>query len=191
MGSPRIPLLSSEDARKAAQAVEVLPQFAELHIFRALLHQPRLARSVQDLLVTLLFKGSLDARLRELVILRLGWATGCDYEWTQHWRVARELGLPEEDLLAVRDWRRSDRLDEADRAVLAATDEVLERGAISAETWRACERHVGGREALIELVTAIGWWRMISSLLQSLQVPLEDGTPSWPPDGRRPPERED
>ena len=33
---------------------------------------------------------------------------------------------------------------------------------------------------------AIGAWRMISSILQSLQVPLEEGVASWPPDGRAP-----
>jgi hypothetical protein len=39
---------------------------------------------------------------------------------------------------------------------------------------------------LIELVTAIGAWRMIASILRTLQVPLEDGVASWPPDGRSP-----
>jgi hypothetical protein len=36
------------------------------------------------------------------------------------------------------------------------------------------------------LVTAIGAWRMIASVLLSLQVPLEEGVPGWPPDGRSP-----
>jgi hypothetical protein len=39
---------------------------------------------------------------------------------------------------------------------------------------------------LIELVTAIGAWQMIASILHSLEVPLEEGVSSWPPDGRRP-----
>ena len=39
---------------------------------------------------------------------------------------------------------------------------------------------------LVELVTAISAWRMVASILQSLQVPLEDGVASWPPDGRPP-----
>ncbi len=182
----RIPLLSAEEAGKRAAEVEILPAFAELNIFRALLSRPLAAKAVQDLLVALLFKGKLDARLRELVIMRLGWATGADYEWTQHWRVATGLGIPAEDLLAVRDWRASDRLSEADRAVLAATDETLEAGAISPQTWAACERHVGGAEVLTELVCAIGFWRMVSSVLRSLEVPLEAGVASWPPDGRAP-----
>ena len=54
----------------------------------------------------MLWHGALDSRLRELVIMRIGWLTACDYEWTQHWRVASGLGVPAEDLLGVRDWQR-------------------------------------------------------------------------------------
>ena len=183
---PRIPLLSLEESAKIAEQAKVLPQMAELSVFRVLLRQPVVGKAVQDLLLALLFRGELDARLRELVIMRLGWATASCYEWTQHWRVATELGLPEADLLAVRDWRGSDRFDAADRAVLAATDETLESGSLSAETWAECEARLGSPQACIELVAAIGTWRMISSILRSLQIPLEDGVEAWPPDGRTP-----
>lgn len=184
--APRIPLLAPQAAAAAAEAAQVLPRMAELNVFRTLLHQPEVAKRIQDLLVTLLFRAKLDARLRELIILRLGWQTGSCYEWTQHWNVSVDLGLPEEDLLAVRDWRGSDRFDEADRAVLAATDEMLEDGAISAETFALCARHVGEASTLVELVATIGNWRMISSILRSLDVPLEEGTAPWPPDGATP-----
>ena len=182
----RVPLLSIEEARAAAEKVGVQSQLAELNIFRSLLHQPQLAKVVSDLLLTLIFRGRLDDRLRELVIMRLGWATDSVYEWTQHWRIARQMEIPEEDLVAVRDWRSSDRFNDADRAVLAATDETLETGTVSRETWAACEAHVGDVPELLELVAAIGTWRLISSLLRSLEIPLEDGTPAWPPDGHRP-----
>jgi len=182
-GAPRIEMLAVEEARKVAVEHEIPARMAELCIFRVLLRNPPLARRVNDLLLTLLFRGSLDPRLRELVIMRLGWQTRSSYEWTQHWRVALELGVPEQDLLAVRAWRDSDRFSDADRAVLQATDETVADGVISPETFSLCERHVGGAPALLELVAAIGTWRMISSILRSLEVPLEDGVAPWPPDG--------
>jgi hypothetical protein len=46
--------------------------------------------------------------------------------------------------------------------------------------------HVGGPQELIDMAVAIGHWNTFSQLLQSLAVPLEEGTPSWPPDGKRP-----
>ena len=36
------------------------------------------------------------------------------------------------------------------------------------------------------MVAAIGNWRMISSILRSLEIPVEEGTASWPPDGKQP-----
>ncbi|MFQ5416827.1 MAG: carboxymuconolactone decarboxylase family protein [Myxococcota bacterium] len=183
MTTPRLPMLSLEEAAAAARKLEIPAQIAELNIFRVLLAHPELAKRVNDLLLTLLLRGRLDARLRELVIMRLGWATGCEYEWAQHWRIALQLGLGEADLLAVRDWRDSDVLSDADKAVLAATDEVLADGAVSPETWARCASLVGGAEALLELVAAIGTWRMISVVLRTLEIPLEDGVESWPPDG--------
>ncbi len=185
-GEARVPRLSIEDAKAAAERVGLPAQMAELSVFRVLLRHPDLAKAIYGLLGQLLFRGKLDARLRELVIMRIGWATGSDYEWTQHWRVAKQLGVGDAELLAVRDWRGHAAFGPAERAVLAATDETLESGAISAATWRACEAELDSAESRLELVAAIGNWRLFSSLLRSLEIPLEDGVASWPPDGRRP-----
>ena len=68
--------------------------------------------------------------------------------------------------------------------MLAATDETLAAGTISPETWAACETHMVGPESLLELAAAIGTRRLISSLLRSLEIPLEEGMDPWPPDGR-------
>ncbi len=71
--------------------------------------------------------------------------------------------------------------------MLQATDETVADGAISAATWHACTEHVSPEpEVLLELVTAIGLWRMISSLLRSAAIQLEDGVAAWPPDSISP-----
>ena len=182
----RIPLLDVADSQAAAARVGLPPVFGPMNVFRALLRHPELARAVAELLQLLLRGQHLDGRLRELAILRIGWATGSLYEWTQHWRVSRLMKIPEADLLGVRDWRSSALFGPAERAVLAATDETLETGTISDATFALCREHLGSHEALLELVIAIGNWRMFSSLLRSLEIPLEEGTEPWPPDGRRP-----
>jgi len=183
----RVDLLPIDSARQAAEAAGVPVAFAELNIFRALLHRPRTAKALCDLLVSLLFAGELDHRLRELVIMRIGWVTGSAYEWTQHWKIAQErFGVSAEDLLALRDWRRADRFGPAEQAVLAATDETLATGAMSPACWAQCEAHLGSRNQCIELVAAIGTWRLVSQLVRSLDIPLEQGLASWPPDGQRP-----
>ncbi|OBA77842.1 carboxymuconolactone decarboxylase [Mycobacterium sp. 1164966.3] len=187
MKPARVPLLPLGEAKAAADEAGVPDYMAELSIFQVLLNHPRLARTFNDLLATMLWHGALDSRLRELVIMRIGWLTGCDYEWTQHWRVASGLGVSSEDLLGVRDWQGYNGFGAAERAVLAATDDVVRDGAVSAASWTACERELHCDSAvLIELVTAIGAWRMVASMLRSLEVPLEEGVSSWPPDGKAP-----
>lgn len=187
IGQARVPRLPVDEAKAAADEAAVPDYMAELSIFQVLLNHPTLARALNDLLATMLWHGALDPRLRELVIMRIGWLTRCDYEWTQHWRVASGLGVSPDDMLGVRDWRGYDGFGPTERAVLAATDEVVQDGAVSAESWAACSRELrGDTTVLIELVTAIGAWRMVASILHSLQVPLEEGVSSWPPDGRSP-----
>ena len=187
MTEGRVPRLPAGEAKAAADQAGVPDYMAELSVFQVLLNHPTLARALNDLLATMLWHGALDSRLRELVIMRIGWLTACDYEWTQHWRVACGLGVPAEDLLGVRDWSAHDGFGAPERAVLAATDDVVRDGAVSPQTWAACERELGADSAvLIELVTAIGAWRMIASILHSLEVPLEDGVASWPPEGQPP-----
>ena len=187
MTEARVPRLRVDESKAAAETAGVPDYMAELSIFRVMLNHPALARAVHDLLATMLWHGTLDPRLRELIIMRIGWLTACDYEWTQHWRVALGLGVSTDDLLGVRDWQAHAAFGGAERAVLAATDDVVHGGAVSAETWATCERELGAdRAMLVEMVTAIGTWRMIATLLGSLEIPLEDGVSSWPPEGQPP-----
>jgi alkylhydroperoxidase family enzyme len=183
----RVPRLPLEEAKAAADEAGIPDYMAELSVFQVLLNHPTLARAVNDLLATMLWHGRLAPRLRELAIMRIGWLTACDYEWTQHWRVGCGPGVPADDLLAVRNWAACSSFGGPERAVLAATDEVVRDGAVSAQTWAVCERELDADpHVLIELVTAIGAWRMIASIVHSLEVPLEEGVSSWPPDGQPP-----
>lgn len=186
MATPRIPLLTEDEAKQAAGDAGVPGYVTTLNVNRLLLRHPMLARNFVRYFSDLVYEGVLDPRLRELAILRVGWVTGSVYEWTQHWHLATGLGLSPDDLLAVRDWRAAETLSPADGAVLAATDDVLKHGAVAAGTWAALEEHLPDEAERIELVAAVTGWRMVASLLQSLDVPLEDGTTPWPPDGQAP-----
>ncbi len=188
MNQGRIAPLSVEEAVARGGQVRIHPDLARLEVMRALLHHPPLAKAIQTLLIMLLFKGRiLDERLRELVIMRIAWRTASLYEWTQHWRVARELGMAEADILGVRDWRSFAAYGAPERAVLAAVDETLDTGAVSPGTMAECLDLLGGPAQGIELLAAIGNWRMFSQLLRTLRIPLEDGVAAWPPDGVVPP----
>lgn len=188
MTEPRVPLLPVEEAVRRAETLGLSKQFAHLSVFRVLLQNQPVAKALAKAVNTLLFTGNvLDGRLRELLIMRIAWKTGSMYEWTQHWRIAREMDIAPEDLVAVRDWHSAETLGDAERAVLQATDDTLDNGRIQPDTWQSCCKHLETEAERVELVVAIGNWTLFSQLLQSLAVPLEEGVEPWPPDGRSPP----
>jgi alkylhydroperoxidase family enzyme len=179
----RVAMVDVEVAARLGREIGLPAPMATRSAFRVLANNPPLLKAVFGQLTTLLLRNTFDTRLRELMIMRIGWVTGSVYEWTQHWRVATTAGIAPEDVLAVRDWRASDRLTAADRAVLAATDESLAGRTISDTTWAEVTKHVTDPAQQVEFVVAMGNWTMFSMLLRNLEIPLEDGVAAWPPDG--------
>lgn len=182
----RVTLAPMEQALEVGRAIGAPDVMATRNAFRTLSHNQTMAKGVFTHLTTLLGKNTFSTRLRELAIMRIGWVTDSEYEWTQHWRVATTAGIPAEDILAVRDWKNSTRLSAADRAVLQATDDVLAHGKISDASWVECKKHVTTEAEQVEMVVCIANWTMFSIILRSLEIPVEDGVMVWPPDGQRP-----
>ena len=181
---PRVPMLPEDEARAIGKEADVPSTMAGLNVFRIMSQHPTLAGVVAKQLAMLLYRGNkLDDRLRELIIMRIGWRTGALYEWTQHWPVALRIGLSEEETLAVRDPANATCLGAAELAVIAATDDVLDNGAVGEAAWLACAEHLPSNEERLELVAAICNWNTFSIMLKSLKIPLEDGVAAWPPDG--------
>ncbi|CAM3129630.1 carboxymuconolactone decarboxylase family protein [Mycobacterium colombiense] len=182
---PRLPLLPLEQAAQAADKIGIDPRYLVQPIWTMLLARPKFAKALYSVLTDLLFRSTLPVRLRELLIMRIGWATAAEFEWAQHWQVATRAGVDPEDLLAVRDWRSSDRFDAADQAALAAADDVIAAGEVSDHSWAALRSHYSDSE-LLELIAVVATWHYVSVLVRSLRVPLDDGMSPWPPDGRAP-----
>ncbi len=184
--SRRIPLLSVEDTREALRGARVPEVVANLNISRALASFDLLAKVAFQPTARLMAESSLPPRLRELVILRIAWLNGCEYEWAQHYRFSKTVGLDDEVIAAVRRWQDSDRFEGAERAVLALTDTLWEGSQVGDELWERLVETLGGKQAALEAAAVAGAWTMVAYLLKTAAVPLEEGQPSWPPDGVSP-----
>jgi len=180
-------MISLERARDLGEAMGMPARRTPSEAFRVVSNNPGVARVAFSQLMQLLEHNTFDTRLRELMIMRIGWVTGSAYEWTQHWRVATTAGIPPEDILAVRDWRNSPRLTAADKAILAATDECLAGGSITDASWAEVAKHVADPGQQVEFVIAMGNWMMFSLLFRNLRIPLAEGVTIWPPDGQASP----
>lgn len=183
MSTPRVPMVSPERARELGDAMGMPARRTGSEAFRTVANNPGVARVAFSQLMQLLENNKFDTRLREMMIMRIGWVTGSVYEWTQHWRVAAEAGIPPEDVLAVRDWRNSDRLTAADKAILAATDECLDGKSISDAVWAEVVTYVPDPAHQVEFVIAMGNWMSFSLLFRNLRIPLAPEIVQWPPDG--------
>lgn len=179
----RVPMISLERAKELGDAMGLPKHRTQSEAFRVVANNPGVARVAFSQLMQLLENNKFDTRLRELMIMRIGWVTGSAYEWTQHWRVASVANIPPEDVLAVRDWRNSDRLTPADRAILEATDECLAGKSISDATWAEVIKYVTDPAEQVEFVIAMGNWLSFSMLFRNLRIPLAQGLAVWPPDG--------
>jgi len=184
---PRLELVPVEEARRLGGEMGIGEAQASRSAFRTLAHHPELARHVFGLLSQLASRNKLPSRLRELMIMRIGWTTASEYEWFQHYRIAtKETGITDAEIVALREWKSSNLFSAADRAVLAAVDDTRERGEISEEVWARCQQLFKEPAVLVEMVVMIGNWMLFSQLLKTLRIPIEDGAKPWPPDGKAP-----
>lgn len=88
----------------------------------------RFARALNDLLPNVLWHEP-EPRSGESVIMRIAWLTGCNLEWTQHWRVASRPEVPAADLLIVRNRLSCKKFQPTERIVLAARRHCARRRA--------------------------------------------------------------
>jgi alkylhydroperoxidase family enzyme len=131
-----------------------------------------------------MYRNRVAARTRELVILRIAWRTGAEYVFCHHVRISRDLGMPDEEILGVRDPRRCRAYNKTDRAVLRLADELHEDAEVGRSTWAALARAFAPDE-LVELLLIGGFWRMVAGFVKSARLPLDAGVPGWP-EGREP-----
>ncbi|MEV4259212.1 carboxymuconolactone decarboxylase family protein [Spirillospora sp. NPDC049652] len=145
-----------------------------LNVFTTLARHPALFTSWIGFGSKLLFEGTLDGRVREIVILRVAHQRSCAYEWTHHVPIARAAGLDEAEIEALRGAPEDHPWPPEDRAVIDAADELNATSTISDTTWAALAKRFD-EARLIELVMLIGQYHMVAFALNALRVQNEDG----------------
>src|SRR5688572_24569018 len=142
-----------------------------LAIFTTLARHPKLLKRWLVFGNHVLFKSTLPARERELVILRTGWLCRSEYEFGQHTRIGKACGLTDEEIRRIIAGPEASGWSELDRLLLKATDELHEAHMISDATWEALSRHYDVQQ-LMDLVFAVGQYTLVSMALNTLGVQL-------------------
>jgi alkylhydroperoxidase family enzyme len=129
----------------------------------------------RDLMGLLQPDRQLDPKLRELAIIRTGIVGDSRFEYSQHLKLARMVGIPEEKLAAIKGWTTSDLFSPVERAVMAAADEILARNLVEDETFAALQRHLSDAQ-ILELFVVIGLWRMHGLIVRALHLEYDNDT---------------
>jgi alkylhydroperoxidase family enzyme len=143
-----------------------------LNLFRMLAHSPPTLLGFGKLGGALLQSGTLDPRLRELAIVRMGLLAGAEYEVEKHIAIARMIGLSDAEIAALEVGAASDALDEAGRAVRDLADELFHEVRASDAALEAVQRHLDHRQ-VVELVVTIGFYGLVCRVLETLGVDKE------------------
>jgi alkylhydroperoxidase family enzyme len=117
----------------------------------------------------------LPAKLRELAILRTGIVGDSKFEYSQHLKVARMVGVAEDKLAAIKQWTLSDKFEAAERAMMQATDEIVGRNLVEDATFAALKQHLSD-EQILELFYVIGLWRMHGMIVRALHLEYDNDT---------------
>jgi alkylhydroperoxidase family enzyme len=120
----------------------------------------------------------LSPTLRELAILRTAIVGDCRFEYSQHLKVAQMpevVVIPKEKLAAIKSWTISDQYTAQERAVMAATDELIGRNMIEDQTFAELKRHLSD-ELIVELFYVITTYRMHGMMLRALHLEFDNDT---------------
>ncbi|MCK0176545.1 MULTISPECIES: carboxymuconolactone decarboxylase family protein [Mycobacteriaceae] len=136
------------------------------NLVATLLRHPKLARGFLRFNFQLLYGSTLPARLRELAVLRVAHLSGCTYEWQHHVIMGREVGLTDESIEGA---ARGEAVDELDRAVLTAVDELRGSDNVSDHTWSALSMHLDEHQ-LMDLIFTIGCYGALAMAINTFGV---------------------
>jgi 4-carboxymuconolactone decarboxylase len=176
MTMARIPLIDAKDHPEFAELVEKFSAGRRgrlINIYRMLLNSPALAESWFNHSNAVRWKTTLDGRLREIIIIRVGHLTHAAYVLRQHVPVlalADGLSLPECDALA--DWRGTAFFSARERAALAYADVMTQNIVVPDDVFAEVKRHFDTRQ-VVELTVLIGTYNMNARVLQALELDLE------------------
>lgn len=167
----RLPFIDPNDVPGALG--DLLRSRPPLDLYRVLPHAPEVAEGFLALGGAILRRASLLPELRELVILRVGALSGAHYEIHQHRRIARGLGMAEAKIEAVLADADSPLFDAREQAVLAFTDAVVREVKAPEPLYAGLAAHCSPQEQM-EVIVTIGFYMLVSRLLENLELEVED-----------------
>lgn len=178
LSTPRVPPLDESNA--SSEQLELINSAKSgktknaANIFRTLANYPKLMKRWMVFANHVLFKSSLNARDREILILRIGWLCRAEYEWAQHVVIGKAAGITDEEIDRIKKGPDAEGWNAFDACLLRATDELHNDSFISQPTWNELSEKYN-KEQLMDVIFTVGNYTIVSMALNTLGVQLDDG----------------
>jgi hypothetical protein len=184
--TPRIAPLSPPYATDVQAALDKwMPPGAgvePLRLFRTIVRHGLLGERMRPLGGALLGRGSLPARVRELLILRTCARCRAEYEWGVHVTAFSAAAGLEREVVEGTVLRSPGAVADSgspDDLVLRFADELHDAAAVTEATWgRLAERF--DESSLIEMLAVAGFYHLIAFVANGAQVDLEPWAERFP-----------
>jgi len=171
---PPLPTAQLTDEQAQALAEFVAARGQPTGPWIVLLRSPELMKRTRGLSDYLRFESVLPGYLREFVILMAARQWGQNYEWNAHFPLALDEGFSAEMAQAIAEGRRPDGMVEEEEILYDFCMELQRNHGVSDATYaRAVERF--GEQGVVETVSLVGYYTMISMILNTARTPLPAG----------------
>ena len=144
------------------------------NVFRVGVRNVDLFRAFKPFGLYTMLRSELPPRLRELAILRVAIINRSDYEWGHHVRIARELGVTDDEITRIRQGADAEGWSELERVVLSAVAQLMTSADLDEPTFERLMTELGER-CLTDLIYTVGNYATVSTALKVFRVPLEPG----------------
>jgi 4-carboxymuconolactone decarboxylase len=150
------------------------------NIYATLANHPKLDEKFSGGFATYIAREStLPAREREILILRIGWLCRSEYEFGQHTLRGKRDGLTDEEIKRITEGPKAHGWNPFDATLLRAVDELYYDAFITDATWNALAKRYN-QQQLMDVVATVGQYNLVSMLLNSFGVQLDEGVPGFP-----------
>lgn len=143
------------------------------NVLATMLHHPELAGPFNAYGNILLQEPAIGHRARELMLLRVAWRTGAQYEWVHHALLAAHYGLTGADIDAIARGVDSQEWTPLERDLVAATNEMLDNYRIADKTWSRLAAQLDERQ-LVEIPLIVGTYTCLAMAFNSWDLQVED-----------------
>ena len=148
--------------------------------FAMLMHSPEMAGRAAHLGAYLRFETSLEKSVLELVTLTVAREWDCQYEWTAHEPQAREAGVREEAIAAIKERKAPHGLSDDEAVLVGYAQELVRDHRVSEATFAAARERLG-HQGLVDLTATVGYYSLIASVLNAFEIqPAAGVTPLLP-----------